>query len=168
MYATIADLIARYGAEYLASLTNTDPSNNVPDNAALALALEEACAEVDMYLGKCFDIPTVAPFPPILKFKTLILARYYLESGCDCSEKTQKQYDSTIEWLHSLCCGDCPPVIPGLTKSANRADGIAWCSLERVFDRSNLGGYRDGWGRYGGRYGGGYANDLYRLSLIHI
>lgn len=156
MYATIADLIARYGAGYLASLTNTDPSNDIPDNAALALALEEACAEVDMYLGKCFDIPVAAPFPPILKFKTLILARYYLESGCDCSEKTQKQYDATIEWLHSLCCGDCPPVIPGLVKSTNRTDGIAYCSLPRVFTRCNLTGYRDFRGR------GGYANDSYR------
>lgn len=144
-YAIKEDLIAKYGAANLAKLTNEDPSNDVPDSDRLQLALEEATAEIDMYLGKCYVVP-LTTVPAGIKFKAIALARYHLESGCECSEKVQKQYDMAIEWLESLCCGDCPPDI-GIPKKSDRRDGVGYTTRDRVFARSNLHGYTEP--RYG-------------------
>ena len=154
MYATTADLIAKYGSLNLAKLTNTDPNNDVPDSDRLTLALEEATAEIDMYLGKCYVVP-LTTVPPGIRFKTLVLARYHLESGCECSEKVEKQYEAATEWLHELCCGDCPPNI-GIPKKveSDRTDGVAYCTQPRVFTRQGLRGYTE----VGFGYGYGYSD----------
>jgi phage gp36-like protein len=141
MYATSADLINKFGELQLAKLTNTDPNNDVPNGDRLALALEEATAEIDMYLGKCYVVP-LTTVPAGIKFKAIALARYHLESGCDCSEKVQKQYEDAIKWLTEVCCGDCPPDI-GIPKKSDRRDGLAYVTQPRVFDRHSLQGYSD-------------------------
>lgn len=143
MYATEADLILKFGALQLARLTNTDPSDDVPNSDRLTLALEEATAEIDLYLGKCYVVPLDPNTVPVgIKFKAIALARYHLESGCDCSEKVQKQYDDAIKWLQEVCCGDCTPDL-GIPKKSDRSDGIAYVSQPRVFDRHSLSGYSD-------------------------
>lgn len=146
MYATSADLINKFGELQLAKLTNTDPNDDVPNSDRLSLALEEATAEIDMYLGKCYVVP-LTTVPAGIKFKAIALARYHLESGCDCSEKVQKQYDEAIKWLDEVCCGDCPPDI-GIPKKSDRLDGVAYVTQPRVFTRESLSGYTEvGYGR---------------------
>lgn len=134
-YAAPIDLIAKYGSLTLAKLTNEDPNRDFPDNDRLLFALSEASAEIDAHLGKCYSVPLTV-VPSVIKFKTLILARYHLETGCDYSDKVQKQYKDTIEWLNTLCCGDCPPDI-GIPKRA-RADTVAYYAQPRVFTRESL------------------------------
>lgn len=154
MYASKADLITKFGSLQLAKLTNEDRNSDVPDDDALNLALEEATAEIDLYLGKCYQVP-LATVPSGIKFKAIAIARYHLEQGCECSEKIQKQYDDAIAWLKDVCCGDCPQEIPGLTKNyGDRSDSVVYRSAPRVFTRNNLQTYTEVSSRYanGDRY----------------
>lgn len=139
MYANTIDLTVAFGSRKLAELTTDDPNIDCPDAAKLTYALERATAEIDSYLGDCYIVP-LKDVPPIIKFKTIDLARYYLESGCECSEKVKENYEKTVEWLKELCCGECPPEIPGLTKKSGSGK-IGYYTKARIFTRDNLKGY---------------------------
>ena len=141
MYASPEDLILKYGESNLASITNEDPNNDIADRPRLTLALEEATAEIDSYLGKCYVTP-LPIVPAVIRFKAIALARYHLESGCNCSEVVQKNYDAILEWLKELCCGDCPPDL-GLVRRQGRRDSVTYTTNKRVFTRSGLVGYVD-------------------------
>ena len=136
MYANTTDLILAFGDRKLAELTTDDPNIDCPDIAKLTYALERATAEIDSYLGDCYDVP-LTDVPAIIKFKTIDLARYHLESGCECSEKVKENYEKTVEWFKELCCGECPPDIPGLKKKSGTSK-VGYYSKTRIFTRENL------------------------------
>ena len=65
MYATVADMQARYGAQ-LVALAGTTADKQV-DLAAVERALTAACAEMDVVLSVRYAVPIgITPVPPVL------------------------------------------------------------------------------------------------------
>ena len=65
MYATVADMQARYGAQ-LVALAGTTADKQV-DLAAVERALTAACAEIDVVLSVRYAVPIgITPVPPVL------------------------------------------------------------------------------------------------------
>ena len=66
MYATVADMQARYGAQ-LVALAGTTADKQV-DLAAVERALTAACAEIDVVLSVRYAVPiSITPVPPVLR-----------------------------------------------------------------------------------------------------
>ena len=66
MYATVADMQARYGAQ-LVALAGTTADKQV-DLAAVERALTAACAEMDVVLSLRYAVPiAITPVPPVLR-----------------------------------------------------------------------------------------------------
>ena len=66
MYATVADMQARYGAQ-LVALAGTTADKQV-DLAAVERALTAACAEMDLVLSVRYAVPiAITPVPPVLR-----------------------------------------------------------------------------------------------------
>ena len=66
MYATVADMQARYGAQ-LVALAGTTADKQV-DLAAVERALTAACAEMDLVLSVRYAVPiSITPVPPVLR-----------------------------------------------------------------------------------------------------
>lgn len=66
MYATVADMQARYGAQ-LVALAGTTADKQV-DLAAVERALTAACAEIDVVLSVRYAVPIgITPVPPVLR-----------------------------------------------------------------------------------------------------
>ena len=66
MYATVADMQARYGAQ-LVALAGTTADKQV-DLAAVERALTAACAEMDLVLSVRYAVPIgITPVPPVLR-----------------------------------------------------------------------------------------------------
>ena len=66
MYATVADMQARYGAQ-LVALAGTTADKQV-DLAAVERALDAACAEMDVVLSVRYAVPiAITPVPPVLR-----------------------------------------------------------------------------------------------------
>ncbi|NES91869.1 gp436 family protein [Okeania sp. SIO2B9] len=140
-YATIADLELAFGSKVLVELTSDDPRETEPDQAKLNFVLNKASSEIDSYLGRCYQLP-LSFVPDIVMFKTLDLARYYLECGCNNGDRVKELYQDAIEWLKESCCGECPNFIEGLAKKS-ASKSISYYSQDRVFTRQNLNGYVD-------------------------
>ena len=65
MYATVADMQARYGAQ-LVALAGTTADKQI-DLAAVERALTAACAEIDVVLSVRYAVPIgITPVPPVL------------------------------------------------------------------------------------------------------
>ncbi|MGQ0708702.1 MAG: gp436 family protein [Rhodoferax sp.] len=96
MYATVADMVARFGEVELTQLTDAEGAGTF-DAAAVARALEDACVYADSHIGLVYQLPLrgcakpitspgAAPeyvAPPMLTRMVCDLARYYLMPDLD-------------------------------------------------------------------------------------
>lgn len=77
MYATRADIIRIYGAEFLSDITPSD----VPDpDGAVDQALDDATAEIDGYLSKQYPLP-LSGQPKVLRRPCIDVAVYVLANS---------------------------------------------------------------------------------------
>lgn len=110
MYATPADVAARYPARDLAQLTS--PDGLVTDDAVLATALAGASAIIDGYLSARYPLPLAAP-PAILGELAVDIALYRLMVNRreDDIADARARYEDAIKWLSKLAEGkiDLPP-----------------------------------------------------------
>lgn len=135
MYAAISDLSLAYDNRTLIELTNPDdPTATSYNSDRLNYALDRATAEIDGYLGKCYKLP-LETVPPVIKYKAITLARYYLESHCTNAERVQRDYDEAIAWLKDVCCGDCSL---GLEIEEKSTGAIGYITQPKVFTREGL------------------------------
>lgn len=104
MYATIDDMIARFGRVEVTRLSQTE--DRVTDEIAkpkVERALGDATAIVDGYLRGRYQVPVTNP-PADLIRATCIIARYDMAKS-DRSEPTdqmQKDYDDVMKWLGEI------------------------------------------------------------------
>lgn len=141
-YATTADMIARYGALELIQLTD---ATNIPpsaiDEALLAVALGDAQAAVDGYVGQVYRLPLTGcavsgaggveyVAPPVLTRLTCDLARYYLYDDLAPESEVYRRYKAALQELEAIASGAallaCPwGGSPGTVLGANAqtADG---------------------------------------------
>lgn len=119
-YATVADLVARFGELELVQLTDLE---NIPpsviDVARVDTKIGDACAFIDGYVGQVYRLPlagcakpvtvpgaspdTVAP--PVLVRITCDLARYYLHDDLAPENEVYRRYKAAVRELEAIAAG---------------------------------------------------------------
>lgn len=123
-YATVEDMIIRYGAAEITRLSTpdgVDATGPIPE--PINVALVTASALIDTYLRKRYRVPLdVAPVE--IQWACCTLARYDLSTGGERSpgEIARKDREDTIGWLGAIASGrvllDLAEVAPGLESYA--------------------------------------------------
>lgn len=103
-YATLQDLIDRFGTEELVQLTDraSIPPAQV-DETVITKALTDADAEIDGYLAARYSLP-LASIPHRLVKVAADMARFYLH-GKAADETIRNAYDDAVKWLVNVSKG---------------------------------------------------------------
>ncbi len=101
-YATLSDLVARYGEEEIAQRTDRFGAGAV-DPAVAQRALSDADAEIDGYLASRYKLP-LPTVPPVLARIACAIARYRLWEDI-ASERVRQDYEDARRFLESLAKG---------------------------------------------------------------
>lgn len=106
MYATLADLVDRFGQSEIQQLTDRTRSGT-PDAEVVGQALADAVAEIDSYvLGRYPQ--ALDPVPPILTRIACDIARYqlYAKRPNGASDDVRNRYLDVRRMLESIQRGD--------------------------------------------------------------
>lgn len=137
-YAAPADLRDRYPEVRLAEVS--DEAGQAADDPKLQVALDDASAEMDTWIGQRYQLPLAAP-PPVLKRLACDIGMYRLmallpkESVAD----ARRRYEDALAWLEDLAKGtvDLADGSGEELPSAN-AGSVKSTALPRVFTRETL------------------------------
>ncbi len=125
-YATVADMVGRYGERELVALTDRDGTNEL-GMALLNRALDDAVAYVDGFVGKVYKLPLLGcakpvtvvgvaavqlVAPPVLTRITCDLARYYLYTDLPDEHEVTRRHKQVIAELKALADGGTQLVCP--------------------------------------------------------
>ncbi len=102
-YATLQDMIDRFGETELAQLSDRTNAAASIDTAVIDAKLPDADAEIDGYLVQRYTLP-LASVPPVLKRIATDLARYHLYDDRS-TEQVTKRYDDAIAFLKDVAKG---------------------------------------------------------------
>lgn len=111
-YATVADLVTRYGEAEVIDLTDrADPPAGAVDATVADGAIVDAAGEADAYLGVRYALP-VSPVPAHLLTAVCDIARYRLH-GNRVTEEVRARYEDAVRWLRDVSQGRA--ALPGAT-----------------------------------------------------
>ena len=129
MYATLTDLVDRFGARELTQLTvRTDPEATEPDEPTANKALDDATAEMDVYIGTQYALP-LPSVPTVLKGVCCDVARYRLY-GDQASDEVRRRFEDAVSLLNKIAKGT---VSLGFTATPEpAAAGVAFVTPGRV------------------------------------
>lgn len=140
-YATLTDLLERYEKQDIIDISYRDENDDgVINEKAVALALEQAAAEIDEYIGARYKLPLTAISPQLVQIASHI-ARYYMEKG-ERTKAAVMDYERSIERLEAVKNGDATlgldanDAVPELS-----AGGAEITSDPLVWSRKNSGGF---------------------------
>lgn len=133
-YATVTDMIGRFGETEMLRLSSVD--GVLPDTVN-AVPVEQAIADadgiIDSYLRKRYAVP-LSPVPQVVTRASCILARYDLSVGGDREPAEQVKNDrkDIVAWLTQIATGavTLEDVAPVLSTSAGRTQ-----DRERMYGR---------------------------------
>lgn len=137
-YATVSDLVARFGEQEIVELSNLDLSHDSEINQeAVERALADSAAEIDGYLAARYRLP-VSGTPHLLSLLCTDIARFRLQKGVS-SEQARERYEDAVATLKRIADGRMnlpleasPPAIGAPLAVPGRA---------RVFDDETMRGY---------------------------
>lgn len=138
-YATVPDLILRYGERQVIQLTDrADPPARLVDERVAGDALTYADSTIDGYIGKIYQLP-LSQTQPVLKELALDLAWYRLQS--EPTRETIDRYNAAIRSLKDIQDGKLALAgEAGAGAPAARTDTVEMVSAVRLFTRSTLRG----------------------------
>lgn len=125
-YATLSDLIDRFGAEELTQLTDRDGVGDL-GQAVIDQALADAGAVIDGYLAGRYTLP-LTPVPAILVGYACDLARERLYKDA-ATETVIRRADDARRFLALVGQGK---LFLGVQPEPAGAAGVAWSAPERV------------------------------------
>lgn len=141
-YATVQDLIDRFGEREMTQLTDIDdPRTDGVVTARVQRALDDAAAEIDGYLAGQYTLP-LAPVPGTLRRVAIDIARYHLGSvPTDSSEA--KRYDDAVRFLRLVAKGEVKlGVDPAGVEPVATGKSVEIATGSKVFGRESFdGGY---------------------------
>ncbi|GGG30970.1 hypothetical protein GCM10010964_18650 [Caldovatus sediminis] len=142
-YATVADMLARFGE---AELTRLTAAEGALDGGVVTERVETALAEatglIDSYLRRRWAVPLAAPVPVEIVRACCVLARYDLAHGeqREPSEQMRLARKEVIEWLAALADG--AAALDGAVPAAGAAGAGAMASdRARAFSAESLRGW---------------------------
>lgn len=136
MYASVADLVARFGEVEIIELTDLERTGEM-DNAVAERALEDATAEIDGYLASRYRLP-VAGAAPLLSLLCTDIARFRLQTGVS-TEQARQRYEDAVRKLERIADGrinlpqETPPPAAGAPQTVK--------TQGRTFNDDTLRGY---------------------------
>lgn len=140
-YATLADLVARFGEAEIVQRTDRAYAS-VIDAAVAQRALDDAKAEIDGYLAARYKLP-LPTVPALLGRLACDIARYRLWEDL-ASEEVRKRYEDARRLLENLSRGTVSLGLPADLPDAQRP-GLSLAAAKTgpapVFDRTGTGGY---------------------------
>ena len=136
-YATQNDLIARYGAQEVAGISDYDATGE-GDDAAVSTALADASVEMDAYIANSHALPLLKPYPSLLVRLCCELARYALYKD-KASESVRTGREDAIALLRRIASGEAKLQLSPDTPIAETQGGsFAVSSSARVFSDAAL------------------------------
>lgn len=138
-YATLQDLIDRFGdAELLALTDRADPPAGAVDAAVAQKGLDAAVAEIDGYLATRYALP-LAVVPPLVRELACTIARYRLwKDGRP--EAVRQDYEDASRQLRQIAEGTIT-LDTGTADAPTPTGGVKSVSAPRVFDAAGLRGF---------------------------
>jgi phage gp36-like protein len=134
-YASLSDMITRYGEKELINLTDrSSPRLNAVDAAILVQAFFDADAEIDGYLAVRYTLP-LPHTPPVLMRIACDITRYRLYDKA-ATEEVRNRYTDAVKWLAAIARGLVSLGMP--TASAPTATGPLIAGARRAFSRDAL------------------------------
>ena len=103
-YATLADMVSRFGQTEMIRLSATgDDLPAQPDGVRVQVALDDVTSVIDSYLRNRYLVP-LNPVPREITRAACILARFDLSQGHGKvpSEEVTKERDAILKWLQQL------------------------------------------------------------------
>ena len=132
-YATLTDLIERFGENGLVSLTDVNRSGII-NIVTIDRAIADADSEIDSYIAVLYSLP-LASVPTELTRVACDIARYRLY-GLKPLEEVRKRYEDAVKWLAGVASGSRSLGLP--TAQAPVASNLAqFSSSGSVFSRSD-------------------------------
>ncbi len=101
-YCTQQNIIDRYGNEELLLIVDRD-DDGVLDSAVIDLAIADAAAEIDSYLGTVYTLPLNST-PAVLTIYACDIARYRLYDDRT-TDEVSARYHQAIKWLKMVAEG---------------------------------------------------------------
>jgi phage gp36-like protein len=101
-YATLSDLVTRYGSDELAQRTDRIAGNTI-DQTVIDRALSDADAEIDSSLAARYTLP-VASVPPLLVRVACTIARYHLHDEA-ATQRIREDYEDALKVLAEIRSG---------------------------------------------------------------
>lgn len=140
-YATLQQLIDRYGRDMLVALTDRlDPPAGAIDEEIVARALSGADALIDGYLAGKYALP-LAVTPPVLVPIAQALAIYDLHVT-EPEKKVQNDYDNAVKRLAEIAKGVIQLTdAAGIEPAAPQGGGVQITDRERVFTPEAMTGF---------------------------
>jgi len=136
-YCVKADMVSRFSEIELVQLTDQD-NLGIIDDTVLSLAIDDASAEIDSYLGN-YTLPLVT-VPLSLTRIACDIARYYLYDDMLPAEGVVvKRFEAALKFLISVAKGDISLGVDDSGDSPEPSDGATMTSGGRVFSRSDNG-----------------------------
>lgn len=140
-YATLQDLIERFGATEI--VQRTDRVNRPPttiDESVVAEALEDASSLADGFVGKVYALPLPAT-PRVLTNKVCDIARYQLrDESADEKSVVWRNYKAALDWLKLVSDGTVKLDVGAGAEEPKPAGGgaVRSTSGERTFTQDTL------------------------------
>jgi phage gp36-like protein len=141
-YATLADLIARFGEQELVQLTNRDnPGDGLVVTEVADEALADAESEVNSYLASRYALPLVE-VPRVLVRVTCDVARYGLYGSVSADDTVKERYQDAIKFLRDVSTGKATLGIAAPQEAAPvQSGGPEVAPGRRGFSAEHLEGY---------------------------
>ena len=129
-YATINDLVKRFGEQEIIQLTDRDNLTGAVDKFRAAAAIRDAVNLIHGYLAKRYTLP-LDPAPPLVTRWTCDLARWFLQPHA-APDQVKANYERTLAELREAAAGE---LLLGAEEVAPWSDKAEIAGPGRVFDR---------------------------------
>ena len=136
MYASIADMIERFGETEVVELTDLEHTGEVVVDVA-ERALTDATAEIDGYLAARYRLP-VTDTPRVLSVLCTDIARYRLQKGAT-TDQARQRYEDALGTLKQIARGEIN--LPLAAPPPASAEPMSSPGRARVFDDDTMRGY---------------------------
>ena len=128
-YATLADMVERFGEAEIIQLTDRDNQTGAVDEARLSAALADGVNLIHGYLARRYALP-LNPVPPLATRWACDLARWFLQPH-SAPEQVKANYERTLAELREAAAGDLLLDAPGLE------DGL-WSAAAEIAGPSRM------------------------------
>jgi len=104
-YTTVAEMITRYGADYVTASCDRDQDGSV-DTSALERAIEDASARIDTRIAVRYEVP-IAPAPAVLASLCGDMAVYLASTDpLALTDDKRERYKDALKLLEAIAAGN--------------------------------------------------------------